>query len=376
MRSRGAQEERRHSCYPDGIMRTLCFAALYLLVGAPGFAQTAGDTGPGLPKDPRAIFEAAAPLYDFNSPELKPWHLKATYQLYDEKGKPLEQGTYEYWWASPKVYRSTWTRAGVSVSDWHTAEGTNMRKANGNPLRYFERALNTILLSPLPSYTALDFNKMKLDLKMVPSGSGQLARVIVLRQWEQNGRLLTQSSDTADRYFFDPSTMALLLSYSNAVTKEFSQIVKMQGRHLPRSIAISAGKQKIFTVSVEAIDGISPDDAALVPAADAVLERLTVDHLSARQSGDDVTKGELVTKTPPVYPLVAKSMHQQGTVVLGAVIGTDGRIHDLEVLASPSPLLSDSAKDAVKRWVYKPYLLDGAAVEVETTVNVIYSLSQ
>jgi len=73
---------------------------------------------------------------------------------------------------------------------------------------------------------------------------------------------------------------------------------------------------------------------------------------------------------------VAKSMHQQGTVVLGAVIGTDGRIHDLEVLASPSPLLSDSAKDAVKRWVYKPYLLDGAAVEVETTVNVIYSLSQ
>jgi hypothetical protein len=84
-------------------MRLLYFCALSLTALLPGFAQTAANAGPGLPQDPREIFAAAAPFYDFNSPDLKPWHLKATYQLYDEKGKPGEQGTYEYWWASRQV---------------------------------------------------------------------------------------------------------------------------------------------------------------------------------------------------------------------------------------------------------------------------------
>jgi protein TonB len=68
--------------------------------------------------------------------------------------------------------------------------------------------------------------------------------------------------------------------------------------------------------------------------------------------------------------------HEQGVVVLGALIGTDGRIHDLDVLVSPSPMLAESAVDCVKKWEYKPYLLNGVPVEVETIVNVIYSLGR
>ncbi len=61
-------------------------------------------------------------------------------------------------------------------------------------------------------------------------------------------------------------------------------------------------------------------------------------------------------------------------MVLQATIGTDGGIHNLHVLSSPSPLLAVSALWAVSHWEYKPYLLNGEPVEVETTVNVIYSL--
>jgi len=59
-------------------------------------AQTVADKPSELTKDPQAVFAAAAPFYDYSSPTLKPFHLKATYQLY-ENGQPAEQGTFEYW---------------------------------------------------------------------------------------------------------------------------------------------------------------------------------------------------------------------------------------------------------------------------------------
>jgi TonB family protein len=111
-----------------------------------------------------------------------------------------------------------------------------------------------------------------------------------------------------------------------------------------------------------------------VPPADATLERPAPNPLGDSQSG--VATGSLVKKTIPVYPLVSKMAGEQGVAVLAARIGTEGKIHDLEVLASPSPLLAESAVESVKKWEYKPYLLNGVAVEVETIVNVTYSLSR
>jgi protein TonB len=73
---------------------------------------------------------------------------------------------------------------------------------------------------------------------------------------------------------------------------------------------------------------------------------------------------------------MAKAAHEQGTVVLAGVIGTNGGIRDLEVLTSPSSRLSHSAMNAVEQWEYKPYMLNGKPVKVETTINVIYALSK
>jgi len=250
-----------------------------------------------------------------------------------------------------------------------------MRKASESPLRYFERTMNSILLFPLPSRSPLDAGRLKLELEMVAVGSEKLACVSSSPQREPNSKVSAPSSAVLNYDCFDPSTHALLMSYSNSVTKEFGQIVKIQGRYLPRSVVISAGKQKIFTVSVEAIEGMKPDDAALIPPADAVLVHHT-DNQQSVHPNNEVTAGNLIKKTQPVYPHMAKTEHIQGIVVIAAVIGTDGRIRNLEVLASPSPLLTESATDAVKRWEYKPYLLNGTAVEVESIINVTYSLGQ
>jgi len=351
------------------------FLAFLLTFACQAFGQAAATAPPNLPTDPRELLAMAAPHYDFNDPALRPWHMKATYQLYDEKGKPTEQGTYEYWWASPKVHRSTWTRADATRTDWATADGAIHRKENGGSLRYFERNLNTILLHPLPPRADLESEKMKLDLKVIGEGQSRLTCATAALQWEQNGTLKAQPSAMAQYYCFDPATMALRLRYSNLLTTEYHQIAQIQGRYYARQVAVSIGKQEIFSVSVEVIDGADPSAPGLSPPADSVVVNELAHEPPATQPGGDVTKGLLVRKTQPIYPTGAKAAHVQGTVVLAATIGDDGLIHDLEVLASPSPILRAAALDAVKRWQYKPYLLNGKPVEVETVVNVEFRLS-
>jgi protein TonB len=87
-----------------------------------------------------------------------------------------------------------------------------------------------------------------------------------------------------------------------------------------------------------------------------------------------VTKGLLVQKIEPQYPTLARAARVQGDVVLSAVIDTNGQITNLQ-LVSGHPMLVPAAIAAVKQWRYKPYLLNGQPVEVETTITVIFSLS-
>jgi periplasmic protein TonB len=87
-----------------------------------------------------------------------------------------------------------------------------------------------------------------------------------------------------------------------------------------------------------------------------------------------VTKGLLIHRVEPVYPTLAKSARVQGEVVLSAIISTSGEIENLQSV-SGHPMLGPAALTAVKQWRYKPYLLNGQPVEVETTITVIFSLT-
>jgi periplasmic protein TonB len=87
-----------------------------------------------------------------------------------------------------------------------------------------------------------------------------------------------------------------------------------------------------------------------------------------------VSQGLLVHKVQPQYPPLARQARIQGVVVLQALIGKDGTITNLHVV-SGHPMLTNAALEAVKEWRYKPYYLNGEPVEVETTINVNFTLS-
>jgi protein TonB len=89
--------------------------------------------------------------------------------------------------------------------------------------------------------------------------------------------------------------------------------------------------------------------------------------------GGSILEGMLISKTAPAYPILARTTHTSGTVILAATISKEGTIVNLRVL-SGHPLLTQAALDAVKTWRYHPYLLNGQPVEVETTINVIFSM--
>ncbi len=88
-----------------------------------------------------------------------------------------------------------------------------------------------------------------------------------------------------------------------------------------------------------------------------------------------VEDGLLILKTMPAYPIIAKTAGISGTVVLAATISKTGTIENLRVTSGPA-MLQQAALDAVQTWRYRPYLLDGQPVKVETTVNVIFTLGR
>jgi len=84
---------------------------------------------------------------------------------------------------------------------------------------------------------------------------------------------------------------------------------------------------------------------------------------------------KVIQKVPPVYPATAKDERIQGTVILDAVIGTDGAPKSLRVVSSTvDPALAKAAVDAVKQWRYEPTLRNGQPVEVTTTIPVNFSI--
>lgn len=93
------------------------------------------------------------------------------------------------------------------------------------------------------------------------------------------------------------------------------------------------------------------------------------------RQGGQVQAAKLVNKVQPMYPPLARQTRISGTVRLHAIIAKNGSVEQLEVI-SGHPLLVQAALDAVRQWKYQPTTLNGEAVEVDTTIDVIFSLNQ
>jgi protein TonB len=184
-----------------------------------------------------------------------------------------------------------------------------------------------------------------------------------------------------------PPAAAVIVKIVKVIPRQFDAGKLIAPKSIPKEIAVireeelppSAGGGVVGGVpggvAGGAVGGVLGGIIGSVPTAapppppppKAVPQRIRV--------GGNVQAANLINQVKPVYPPLAKQARISGVVELSAVIGKDGRVQDLKVIKG-HPLLVQAALDAVKGWVYRPTLLNGEPVEVSTTIDVNFTLSQ
>ena len=344
-------------------MRILWFAGLLACSLA-----SAGQTPLApLPTDPESMMRAAATSYNLEAPDSKPWHMRVTYQLYDANEQPAESGSLEYWWVSPERNRQTLTRGSAVSSRWQTAGGKYLWVSRGR-FNFAETGLRDQFLSAIPAPDT--FAKTTFLKEEVKFGTTQAPCAMLVPKGLRMD-VGPVEPGLFPTYCFDPTAPVLVARLAwGAPTIGYGRFVLFHGHPLAGSVTEYESGKKILSAKLEGMNDISVDDPALTPAPDATDRPW--DESVGVASG--VMAGKRLGGSNPVYPQQAKENRTSGTVVLRALIGTDGRIHNLHLVSAPALSLAVAAIQAVQAWTYQPYLLNGNPVEVDTQVNVVFSL--
>ena len=161
----------------------------------------------------------------------------------------------------------------------------------------------------------------------------------------------------------------------------------------PLEIEVVAGDQRrpVATINpsvkVDMQQGVPavPPGPAIAAAAPPPAATTSTTVVAEAQRPATTNAGERVRLSPdtaqiverpvePNYPMLAKQMKVQGSVILQALIGREGSIQDLRVLSGPA-ILSTAAMDAVKQWRFRPYFQSGQPIETEARITVNFTIS-
>jgi TonB family protein len=277
-------------------------------------------------------------------------------------------------------------RTGMSHTDWHLANGQLAYESRGKPVSLFEYKLEGALIAPLPKARDLDPAHFRLESKSSTGGGSCLTILPARDSGEPKDAAGTGEAEQRPEqgpfptYCFDADAPVLRSVYSfERVLTQFVNVRQTQGRYLAHQIEIGERGRKLLTATVDVVEPISLPDPALVPPSTALKTEIFDSQdvsLNDVEIDQSLARGMLMKRTEPVYPSEARRAGIQGKVVLEAMIGTDGRIHDLRVISAPAASLAASSFAAVSQWEYRPYLMNGRTVPVQTTVMVTFALER
>jgi TonB family protein len=329
---------------------------LVLLCALPSVAQDAAAL--------TARLHAAAAASSIDTPDLLPWHLKLDVQLFDAQGKPTDKGTVEEWWASPDMIRVTYTMPSYTVTKLHKKDGSFRTKGPTDEPAILDDLLAKVA-HPMPTDAEVD--RANPDLRKQKFGNVELD-CIMLDQLSKDGA--PPPLGRFPTFCLDPGKDSLRI-ITEPGSRHFARnhVGIFQGRAVAVDIAGDLGGTEVVSGHVSALSIMKPTDADFVPGAD--MEPGTAIRTVRISAG--TVAGQIISRTQPIYPLRALTNHVSGTVILHAIIGRDGRIQNLQVLSSPDMDLLNAAMAAVWKWTYKPYMLNGEPVAVETTINVNFA---
>ena len=297
--------------------------------------------------------------------DIKPWHLKATFQLTDGSGKTTDQGTIEESWAGPQKWKRSCASTGFTQTIYGTGHGTFQIGASELPPPLITEIFAD-WLTPLPTETQI--GKLKLEFHPVVMSGVKLTCVIATSK---------EGIVAADHlYCFSEAKPVLRMNTGvspvgragvGPTQTVYNKTIQFQGRNLASDLQIKGeGGRLSLSSHIESLDLLpSVEEAAFTPPPDAKPSPKLV------AISGNVAQGYLLRQVTPEWPSAAKDAGMSGTVVIAAVITKDGHIRDAKAVSVPK-IFQGVALEAVRHWLYRPYLLNGEPVEVETTINLVF----
>ena len=311
-----------------------------------------------------ARLEAASKLNSLTSAGTVPWHLRLAVQLYADDGKPADQGTIEEWWFDAKHSRVVYTMPGFNTILLQNDAGRFHSAGSGRP-GYFTNALLEQVVAPIVFLAGANQQAVLQARKIGPAILDCLS--IAFNQKQMESAVITQMPT----YCLDPKTDALLMDTEFSVeTIARKQISRFSNHQVALDLTIYVAAKPVASAHVDSLQGWPAASREVLEPGELVPDDAPQVHLTGA-----ITSGLILTQTPMVYPAARKTRHISGEVVLSGVITREGKMSQLEVVNSPDAALSASAMEAVKQWRYKPYLVDGKPVSVETTVTCVFALA-
>ena len=295
----------------------------------------------------------------------KPWHMKMNVQFYDlyrSDGKPKEIGTIEEWWSGPESYRVVYSFSSYSNIEVRTHDGRYVALTSVKAPYYADLLLRQIV-HPVRAKSLLPGSQIEVTSRKSATGDLDLLTVY------------PRSLDPIDSATYDLSTYCFekgkdVLVMSSEFPSETVQRAKF-GRFLGQSVALAVivqvGEKIVAGAQLVELKGQSTP----YPETEDLSGLLKVAPVDG-----PIQAGRIIKKVLPTYPSVARAGHIQGTVVLSALIDETGRIKSLEVISSPAENLSKAALEAVQQWTYSPYIANGIATDVETTIRINFNLDR
>lgn len=313
------------------------------------------------PADPAERLEVGRRLNGLAVPGAKPWHLKATYQLYDDKAKPTESGTYEEWWFSDKQYKLAYHSATFNQEEYSNDRGVFRAGDQGWQPWPLSRLRDQIEYPILPADELSDRATMNITRKF---GDVELACTVLPFREDKHPSLNDRS------YCFDSKRTILRYSHTAMLDHQmvYDQITLFDGRFVARSIRMLFTGALSMTLHIDELALLQSEQVSVTkPPDDAQQGARRVLYYPGSE------KNVPRWTVQPEYPPVAAQNHIRGTVLLVIRAGTNGHVSNAFAIEGPD-VLRKAALDAALHVVFKPLHLNGQPAEFEQEIECNFAM--
>lgn len=345
-------------------LRRLCFYPAFCCVFAAVIATASAfcQSAP-LPSDPKDLMRLAAQSNSIAGADMQPWHLKFHFQVYDQKGHPTDQGTFEEFWAGTHKSKIIYTSPEFTQTRYESESGVLFSGERDPALGIFAQILKQFI-DPVAfdehfeQATVMrekrDVNKSKLVCVTQKTRITQPVTYEYIGPW----------------YCLDPGSSALRADLSNSGDLTFTREnpVKLQDHFIPSAISSVRGKNILYTATLDTAETLATVNDADFAAPSTALPPPRIVSLSP-----EVAMSFIVSQPKPVYPPIAVAFRVSGTVVLDITISTHGRVLGEHVISGPA-MLQQAALECAEKWTFKHFTDKGEPVQVETQVVVPFRL--